>query len=130
MEELDRSPDTSFEQDVVCKDDEAFCLSEDNIAALQNLLQQVCWHTQAALPGATWGAVEAVGGPGQELALPCEERLLGSQQGCALEHPCGSFCQEILEDERVALLGAAEHRASSCPSGPGWAGADPLPSLP
>ncbi|XP_063201966.1 protein regulator of cytokinesis 1 isoform X3 [Chroicocephalus ridibundus] len=41
MEELDRSPDTSFEQDVVCKDDEAFCLSEDNIAALQNLLQQL-----------------------------------------------------------------------------------------
>ncbi|NWY54633.1 PRC1 regulator, partial [Chionis minor] len=41
MEELDHIPDTSFEQDVVCEDEEAFCLSEDNIAALQNLLQQL-----------------------------------------------------------------------------------------
>ncbi|XP_077041713.1 protein regulator of cytokinesis 1 isoform X2 [Agelaius phoeniceus] len=41
MEELDHTPDTSFEQDVVCEDEEAFCLSEDNIMALQNLLQQL-----------------------------------------------------------------------------------------
>ncbi|KGL91688.1 Protein regulator of cytokinesis 1, partial [Charadrius vociferus] len=41
MEELDHTPDTSFEQDVVCEDEEAFCLSEENIAALQNLLQQL-----------------------------------------------------------------------------------------
>ncbi|NXX71155.1 PRC1 regulator, partial [Spizella passerina] len=41
MEELDHTPDTSFERDVVCEDEEAFCLSEDNIMALQNLLQQV-----------------------------------------------------------------------------------------
>ncbi|XP_059679582.1 protein regulator of cytokinesis 1 isoform X1 [Gavia stellata] len=41
MEELDHTPDTSFERDVVCEDEEAFCLSEDNIAALQNLLQQL-----------------------------------------------------------------------------------------
>ncbi|NXY92232.1 PRC1 regulator, partial [Alcedo cyanopectus] len=40
MEELDHTPDTSFERDVVCEDEEAFCLSVDNIAALQNLLQQ------------------------------------------------------------------------------------------
>lgn len=51
MEELDHTPDTSFEQDVVCEDEEAFCLSEDNIAALQNLLQQVRWHAEAALLG-------------------------------------------------------------------------------
>lgn len=42
MEELDHTPDTSFERDVVCEDEEAFCLSKDNIVALQNLLQQVC----------------------------------------------------------------------------------------
>lgn len=42
MEELDHTPDTSFERDVVCEDEEAFCLSTDNIVALQNLLQQVC----------------------------------------------------------------------------------------
>ncbi|KAM3663275.1 protein regulator of cytokinesis 1 isoform 2-T2 [Ammospiza maritima maritima] len=41
MEELDHTPDTSFERDVVCEDEEAFCLSEDNIRALQNLLQQL-----------------------------------------------------------------------------------------
>ncbi|NXI39260.1 PRC1 regulator, partial [Galbula dea] len=41
MEELDHTPDTSFEQDVVCEDEEAFCLSTDNIAALQALLQQL-----------------------------------------------------------------------------------------
>ncbi|NXP56367.1 PRC1 regulator, partial [Heliornis fulica] len=41
MEELDHTPDTSFEQDVVCEDEEAFCLSKDNIAALHALLQQL-----------------------------------------------------------------------------------------
>ncbi|KAM6125418.1 protein regulator of cytokinesis 1 [Phoenicopterus ruber ruber] len=41
MEELDHTPDTSFERDVVCEDEEAFCLSMDNIAALQHLLQQL-----------------------------------------------------------------------------------------
>ncbi|KFV86717.1 Protein regulator of cytokinesis 1, partial [Struthio camelus australis] len=41
MEELDHTPDTSFERDVVCEDEETFCLSTDNIAALQNLLQQL-----------------------------------------------------------------------------------------
>ncbi|KFO96649.1 Protein regulator of cytokinesis 1, partial [Calypte anna] len=41
MEELDHTPDTSFERDVVCEDEEAFCLSLDNIAALQSLLQQL-----------------------------------------------------------------------------------------
>lgn len=41
MEELDLTPDTSFERDVVCEEEEAFCLSEDNIAALHQLLQQL-----------------------------------------------------------------------------------------
>ncbi|NXY00482.1 PRC1 regulator, partial [Centropus bengalensis] len=41
MEELDHTPDTSFEREVVCEDEEAFCLSKDNIAALQDLLQQL-----------------------------------------------------------------------------------------
>ncbi|NXL79069.1 PRC1 regulator, partial [Leptocoma aspasia] len=41
MEELDHTPDTSFEQEVVCEDEEMFCLSKDNIMALQNLLQQL-----------------------------------------------------------------------------------------
>ncbi|NWH41964.1 PRC1 regulator, partial [Chloropsis hardwickii] len=41
MEELDHTPDSSFERDVVCEDEEAFCLSKENIEALQNLLQQL-----------------------------------------------------------------------------------------
>lgn len=41
MEELDHTPDTSFERDVVCEDADAFCLSLENIAALQKLLLQV-----------------------------------------------------------------------------------------
>ncbi|XP_069481301.1 protein regulator of cytokinesis 1 isoform X1 [Ambystoma mexicanum] len=41
MEELDRIPDTSFERDVVCEDEESFCLSTENIAALQVLLLQL-----------------------------------------------------------------------------------------
>ncbi|XP_068954747.1 protein regulator of cytokinesis 1 isoform X7 [Petaurus breviceps papuanus] len=41
MEELDHTPDTSFERDVVCEDEEAFCLSLENIAALQTLLRQL-----------------------------------------------------------------------------------------
>uniref|UniRef100_A0A8C7GI94 Protein regulator of cytokinesis 1 n=1 Tax=Oncorhynchus kisutch TaxID=8019 RepID=A0A8C7GI94_ONCKI len=41
MEELDQLPDTSFERDVVCEDEEAFCLSGDNITALRLLLGQL-----------------------------------------------------------------------------------------
>nr|XP_014340377.1 PREDICTED: protein regulator of cytokinesis 1 isoform X2 [Latimeria chalumnae] len=41
MEELDYTPDTSFERDVVCEDEAAFCLSTDNIAALKQLLHQL-----------------------------------------------------------------------------------------
>ncbi|XP_076120679.1 protein regulator of cytokinesis 1a isoform X1 [Alosa pseudoharengus] len=41
MEELEQEPDTSFERDVVCEDEDAFCLSTDNIAALQLLLSQL-----------------------------------------------------------------------------------------
>ncbi|EPQ19438.1 Protein regulator of cytokinesis 1 [Myotis brandtii] len=40
-EELDHTPDTSFERDVVCEDKGVFCLSLENIAALQKLLQQL-----------------------------------------------------------------------------------------
>nr|XP_056721743.1 protein regulator of cytokinesis 1 [Euleptes europaea] len=41
MEELEHVPDTSFERDVVCEEEDAFCLSEENIAALKKLLQQL-----------------------------------------------------------------------------------------
>ncbi|XP_031242983.1 protein regulator of cytokinesis 1 isoform X2 [Mastomys coucha] len=41
MEELEHTPDTSFEKDVVCEDESAFCLSLENIATLQKLLKQL-----------------------------------------------------------------------------------------
>ncbi|KAI4894246.1 hypothetical protein NFI96_030250 [Prochilodus magdalenae] len=41
MEDLEQMPDTSFERDVVCEDEEAFCLSTENIAALKELLSQL-----------------------------------------------------------------------------------------
>ncbi|XP_034428268.1 protein regulator of cytokinesis 1b isoform X1 [Hippoglossus hippoglossus] len=41
MDELDRIPDTSFEKDVVCEDEDSFCLSRDNITALKLLLCQL-----------------------------------------------------------------------------------------
>ncbi|KAM4826144.1 protein regulator of cytokinesis 1 isoform 2-T2 [Thomomys bottae] len=41
MEELEHTPDTSFERDVVCEEEDAFCLSLENIATLQKLLQQL-----------------------------------------------------------------------------------------
>ncbi|XP_040198409.1 protein regulator of cytokinesis 1 isoform X2 [Rana temporaria] len=41
MEELDRLPDTSFERDVVCVEQEAFCLSKENLEALHELLFQL-----------------------------------------------------------------------------------------
>ncbi|XP_007606434.2 protein regulator of cytokinesis 1-like [Cricetulus griseus] len=43
MEELEHTPDTSFEKDIVCEDESAFCLSLENIATLQKLLQQVIY---------------------------------------------------------------------------------------
>ncbi|XP_069581721.1 protein regulator of cytokinesis 1b [Brachyistius frenatus] len=41
MAELDRTPETSFERDVVCEDEDSFCLSGDNIASLKLLLCQL-----------------------------------------------------------------------------------------
>ncbi|GCC33812.1 protein regulator of cytokinesis 1b isoform X2 [Chiloscyllium punctatum] len=41
MEELDQLPDTSFERDIVCEDEDAFCLSNENIIGLKTLLQQL-----------------------------------------------------------------------------------------
>ncbi|KAF7701768.1 protein regulator of cytokinesis 1a isoform X1 [Silurus meridionalis] len=41
MEDLEQMPDTSFERDVVCEEEEAFCLSIENISALNVLLSQL-----------------------------------------------------------------------------------------
>lgn len=41
MDDLDQLPETSFEKDVVCEDEESFCLSTENIDSLKVLLHQV-----------------------------------------------------------------------------------------
>lgn len=41
MNDLEQNPETSFEMDVMCEDEEAFCLSNDNITAVKLLLSQV-----------------------------------------------------------------------------------------
>ncbi|KAI4876157.1 hypothetical protein NFI96_017583 [Prochilodus magdalenae] len=41
MDDLDQLPETSFEKDIVCEDEEAFCLSNDNIDSLKVLLNQL-----------------------------------------------------------------------------------------
>lgn len=45
MEDLEQLPDSTFEKDAVCEDEEAFCLSVENISSLDVLLRQV--HTNA-----------------------------------------------------------------------------------
>nr|XP_046251920.1 protein regulator of cytokinesis 1b isoform X2 [Scatophagus argus] len=41
MEELDHVPETSFEKDVVCEDEDSFCLSRENITSLKLLICQL-----------------------------------------------------------------------------------------
>ncbi|KAK5619479.1 hypothetical protein CRENBAI_013864 [Crenichthys baileyi] len=41
MNDLEQNPETSFEMDVMCEDEDAFCLSNDNITALKLLLSHL-----------------------------------------------------------------------------------------
>ncbi|XP_061679546.1 protein regulator of cytokinesis 1-like isoform X2 [Syngnathoides biaculeatus] len=41
MNDLERQAETSFEKDVMCEDEEAFCLSTENISSLKLLLSQL-----------------------------------------------------------------------------------------
>ncbi|XP_041320954.1 protein regulator of cytokinesis 1 isoform X2 [Pyrgilauda ruficollis] len=73
MEELDHTPDTSFERDVVCEDEEAFCLSENNITALHSLLQQL--EARRALNEAVCAELRArILTLWERLQIPQEER--------------------------------------------------------
>lgn len=49
MEELDHIPETSFEKDVVCEDEDSFCLSRENITSLKLLICQVR-HSESLFP--------------------------------------------------------------------------------
>ncbi|XP_027522527.1 protein regulator of cytokinesis 1 isoform X4 [Chiroxiphia lanceolata] len=73
MEELDHTPDTSFERDVVCENEEEFCLSKDNIVALQNLLQQL--EARRALNEAVCAELRSrIVALWERLQIPQEER--------------------------------------------------------
>ncbi|XP_051484800.1 protein regulator of cytokinesis 1 isoform X2 [Apus apus] len=73
MEELDHTPDTSFERDVVCEDEDAFCLSTDNLAALQGLLQQL--EARRSLNEAVCAELRArIAALWERLQVPEEER--------------------------------------------------------
>ncbi|KAK2842391.1 hypothetical protein Q5P01_012591 [Channa striata] len=41
MDYLERHPETSFEMDVICEDEDALCLSNDNIAAIKLFLSEL-----------------------------------------------------------------------------------------
>ncbi|XP_077569273.1 protein regulator of cytokinesis 1b isoform X1 [Stigmatopora nigra] len=41
MNDLDHIPETTFEKDVVCEEEDTFCLSQDNITSLKQLLCQL-----------------------------------------------------------------------------------------
>ncbi|NWU88562.1 PRC1 regulator, partial [Upupa epops] len=73
MEELDHTPDTSFERDVVCENEESFCLSTDNIAALQSLRQQL--EARRSLNEAVCSELRArITALWERLQVPAEER--------------------------------------------------------
>ncbi|TRY65163.1 hypothetical protein DNTS_002041 [Danionella cerebrum] len=41
MEDLEQNPDSTFEKDAVCEDEDAFCLSLENLSSLKVLLEQL-----------------------------------------------------------------------------------------
>lgn len=51
MLEMDRSPETNFEKDVICEDDTDFILSQDNMHSLDALLAEVwlAWWIELSL---------------------------------------------------------------------------------
>ncbi|NXN28575.1 PRC1 regulator, partial [Nycticryphes semicollaris] len=77
MEELGHSPENSFEQDVASGDEEAFCLSHHNIAALQSLQQQL--EAQRSLNADVCAELRSrITVLWERLQVPAEERELSA----------------------------------------------------
>lgn len=73
MDDLEQQPETSFEMDVMCEDEEAFCLSDDNIEALKVLLGQL--HDRKAENELHCSTLRArIQGLWERLQIPQEER--------------------------------------------------------
>ncbi|TNN32636.1 Protein regulator of cytokinesis 1 [Liparis tanakae] len=73
MAALEREPESSFEKDVACEDEDAFCLSTDNIGALQ-LLAAELEERRAEVEAACEERREQVRRLWDRLAVPQEER--------------------------------------------------------
>ncbi|XP_051504273.1 protein regulator of cytokinesis 1-like isoform X2 [Myxocyprinus asiaticus] len=73
MDDLDQLPETSFEKDVVCEDEESFCLSKENIDSLKVLLHQL--ESRKAENGRICGSYrEKIQELWERLQIPQEER--------------------------------------------------------
>ncbi|GAA6101372.1 protein regulator of cytokinesis 1a isoform X1 [Tachysurus ichikawai] len=73
MEDLEQMPDTSFERDVVCEEEEAFCLSLENITALNVLLSQL-ENRKAEIEAACVSYRDRITELWERLQIPQEER--------------------------------------------------------
>lgn len=75
MEDLEQLPDSTFEKDAVCEDEDAFCLSLENINSLKVLLQQLETRKAEtdALCVSVRGRIEELW---EMLQIPDEERLI------------------------------------------------------
>uniref|UniRef100_A0A4W5PB39 Protein regulator of cytokinesis 1b n=1 Tax=Hucho hucho TaxID=62062 RepID=A0A4W5PB39_9TELE len=78
MDDLDQLPETSFEKDIVCEDQEAFCLSKDNIASLKLLLGQL-EDRKAENQAVCEAHREKIQELWERLQVPQEERALFSE---------------------------------------------------
>uniref|UniRef100_A0A8C8EG93 Protein regulator of cytokinesis 1 n=1 Tax=Oncorhynchus tshawytscha TaxID=74940 RepID=A0A8C8EG93_ONCTS len=110
MEELDQLPDTSFERDVVCEDEEAFCLSSDNITALQLLLGQLqaeCRRLEQLKVKNMSNVVEAIRA---EVALLWERCFYSLEQRQAFTPYYGDdYTEEMLNLHQEELLSLKKH---------------------
>ncbi|XP_029986981.1 protein regulator of cytokinesis 1b [Sphaeramia orbicularis] len=73
MQQLDHIAETSFEKDVVCEDENSFCLSRDNITALKLLLCQL-EQRKAEMEATCESLRERVQQLWERLQVPQEER--------------------------------------------------------
>lgn len=73
MEELDHIPETSFEKDVVCEDEDSFCLSRENLTSLKLL---ICHVSPTSCPRRPAPAVLRKLWPEAEREIPAEASSL------------------------------------------------------